>query len=109
VLQLDGLTKRYGDITALEDATLTARPGRILGFLGPNGAGKTTAMRSVFGLVALDSGRVTWNDAPIGADQRRRFGYMPEQRGLYPKMKVTDQLIYFARCTACRPKLRPLQ
>ena len=97
MLRLDGLAKRFGDTVALEDADLTAHPGRILGFLGPNGAGKTTAMRSVFGLVALDAGRVTWNDAPIGADQRRRFGYMPEQRGLYPKMKVAAQISWLAQ------------
>jgi len=97
MLELDGLSKRFGDIVALEGADLTAHPGRILGFLGPNGAGKTTAMRSIFGLVALDAGRVTWGGVPIGAGQRRRFGYMPEQRGLYPKMKVAAQISWLAQ------------
>ena len=69
----------------------------MLGFLGPNGAGKTTAMRSIFGLVRPDSGRVTWNGQEITADHRRRFGYMPEQRGLYPKMKTHSQLTYLGR------------
>ena len=95
MLELRGLQKRYGDVVAVDGASLDVRPGRILGFLGPNGAGKTTAMRSVFGLVALDAGTVTWNGQPIGHTERLRFGYMPEQRGLYPKMKVADQLRFF--------------
>jgi ABC-2 type transport system ATP-binding protein len=97
VLLLDDLHKRFGEIIALDGATLSAHPGRVLGFLGPNGAGKTTAMRSVFGLVALDAGRVTWDGRPVTRDDRRRFGYMPEQRGLYPKMRVGEQLTWLAR------------
>ncbi|CAN5747822.1 ATP-binding cassette domain-containing protein [soil metagenome] len=69
----------------------------MLGFLGPNGAGKTTAMRAIFGLVRLDSGQVTWNGSSVGDEDRSRFGYMPEQRGLYPKMRAREQLAYFAR------------
>jgi ABC-2 type transport system ATP-binding protein len=79
-------------------------PGRILGFLGPNGAGKTTAMRCVFGLVIPDSGSVTWNGAPIDEEARLRFGYMPEERGLYPKMVVGDQIAYFARLSGMERK-----
>lgn len=94
MLEFQNLTKRYGDVVALDGCSFVAGSGRILGFLGPNGAGKTTAMRSVFGLVALDAGRVTWNGAPVGQPTRHRFGYMPEQRGLYPRMKVLDQLVY---------------
>ncbi len=96
MLELSNLSKRYGDVRALDGASLSVAPGHMLGFLGPNGAGKTTAMRSVFGLVQLDAGEVTWGGTPIGPEQRLRFGYMPEQRGLYPRMKVGDQLIYFA-------------
>ncbi len=96
MLELSNLSKRYGDVRALDGASLSVAPGHMLGFLGPNGAGKTTAMRSVFGLVQLDAGEVTWGGAPIGPEQRLHFGYMPEQRGLYPRMKVGDQLIYFA-------------
>jgi ABC-2 type transport system ATP-binding protein len=95
VLELTDLHKRYGDVIALDGASLRAERGRILGFLGPNGAGKTTAMRSVFGLVALDGGTARWDGATIDAPQRLRFGYMPEQRGLYPKMRVLDQLTFF--------------
>jgi ABC-2 type transport system ATP-binding protein len=96
VLQLKNLSKRYGEVRALDGASLSVAPGHMLGFLGPNGAGKTTAMRSVFGLVQLDAGEVTWNARPIGPEQRLLFGYMPEQRGLYPRMKIGEQLIYFA-------------
>lgn len=69
----------------------------MLGFLGPNGAGKTTSMRAVFGLIRLDRGEVRWRGAPIGEAERRSFGYLPEQRGLYPKMRITDQLVYLGR------------
>lgn len=96
MLQLKNLSKRYGEVRALDGASLTVAPGQMLGFLGPNGAGKTTAMRSVFGLVQLDAGEVSWNGESIGPEQRLRFGYMPEQRGLYPRMKISEQLIYFA-------------
>lgn len=97
LLVFESLTKSFGDIVALNRLAFEVPPGRILGFLGPNGAGKTTAMRCVFGLVTPDSGEVTWNRAPIDRDARLRFGYMPEERGLYPKMVVGDQIAYFAR------------
>jgi ABC-2 type transport system ATP-binding protein len=96
MLELHGLTKRYGEVVALDGATFRVPPGRMVGFLGPNGAGKTTAMRGIFGLLRLDSGEVTWNGEPVDADAARRFGYMPEARGLYPKMKVGEQIEYFA-------------
>ena len=97
MLEIRALTKRYGRVTALEGATLTAQPGRLLGFLGPNGAGKTTTMRCIFGLATPDAGEVLWDGTPIDAATRLRFGYMPEQRGLYPRMRVADQLVYFGR------------
>ena len=97
MLAFSGLTKRYGDVVALDHLGFQVHPGRILGFLGPNGAGKTTAMRCVFGLVIPDSGDVTWQGAPIDRETQLRFGYMPEERGLYPKMVVGDQIAYFAR------------
>ena len=84
-------------MTALDRCTFTARPGRLTGFLGPNGAGKTTAMRAVFGLVALDAGTVRWQGRPVTAAERARFGYMPEERGLYPRMRVRDQLVYLGQ------------
>jgi ABC-2 type transport system ATP-binding protein len=97
VLEFDGASKRFGPVRALDGCTFAAHPGRLTGFLGPNGAGKTTAMRAVFGLVELDAGTVRWRGLPIGAAQRARFGYMPEERGLYLRMRVRDQLVYLGR------------
>ncbi|WP_114594245.1 ABC transporter ATP-binding protein [Euzebya pacifica] len=97
MLDIDSLSKRYGDVVALDSCSFTVRPGRMLGFLGRNGAGKTTTMRAVFGLANPDSGEIRWDGHPITAADRRRFGYMPEERGLYPKMSLTDQLVYFGR------------
>ncbi len=97
MLDFDGVTKRFGSLTALDGCTFAARPGRLTGFLGPNGAGKTTAMRAVFGLVELDAGTVRWQGAPVTAVGRARFGYMPEERGLYPRMRVRDQLVYLGQ------------
>jgi ABC-2 type transport system ATP-binding protein len=97
MLEFDGATKRFGPVTALDRCTFSARPGRLTGFLGPNGAGKTTAMRAVFGLVELDAGALRWRGRPVGAADRARFGYMPEERGLYPQMRVRDQLVYLGQ------------
>jgi ABC-2 type transport system ATP-binding protein len=97
MLEIDGLSKRYGAVRALDGATFTARRGRLVGFLGPNGAGKTTTMRCIFGLATADSGSVRWDGAHIDAATRLRFGYMPEQRGLYPRMRVGEQLAYFGQ------------
>ena len=97
MLQVSDLSKRFGDVVALDGATFSVPEGRIVGFLGPNGAGKTTTMRTVFGLVRPDSGTVSWDGAPVTGRSRVRFGYMPEERGLYPKMKLGEQLAYFGR------------
>jgi len=97
MLRLEGLAKRFGDVVALDDCSFQVGRGEMVGFLGPNGAGKTTAMRSIFGLVALDRGSVDWQDSPIDRAVRLRFGYMPEERGLYPRMRVLEQVVYFGR------------
>jgi len=97
MLEINDLAKRYGNVVALDGATFSARPGRIVGFLGPNGAGKTTAMRCIFGLARPDRGEVRWKGAAINRTTRLRFGYMPEQRGLYPRMRVGEQLGYFGQ------------
>jgi ABC-2 type transport system ATP-binding protein len=94
-LGLFALRKRFGEVVALDRVSLEVRPGRVLGFLGPNGAGKTTVMRSIFGLLELDAGAVLWAGEPVGLAERLRFGYMPEERGLYPRMTLGDQLAYF--------------
>ncbi|NND03804.1 MAG: ABC transporter ATP-binding protein [Acidimicrobiia bacterium] len=95
MLEIRDLTKSYGEIAALRGVTMQVAKGQLLGFLGPNGAGKTTTMRSVFGLVAPDSGEVLWNDRRIEARDRLGFGYMPEERGLYPRMRNLEQVAYF--------------
>lgn len=97
MLAVHDLHKSFGDIRALEGCSFEVRPGEMLGFLGPNGAGKTTAMRIIFRLLKPDDGVVNWNGAPVTEDDLLRFGYMPEQRGLYPKMRAGDQLAYLGR------------
>ncbi len=77
--------------------TFEVKPGRLTGFVGANGAGKTTTMRAIVGVLAPDQGTVSFRGAPLSLEARRRIGYMPEERGLYPKMKVLEQLIYLAR------------
>src|SRR5215470_13809478 len=104
MLGFDEVTKRFGPLTALDRCTFAARPGRLTGFLGPNGAGKTTAMRTVFGLVELDAGTVRWQDRPVSAAERAGFGYMPEERGLYPRMRVREQLVYLGQLSGHRAK-----
>ena len=97
LLEFDGLSRRFGTVTALDDLSFSVPSGQVVGFLGPNGAGKTTTMRAVFGLTDLDAGSVRWNGMPVGATQRRRFGYMPEERGLYPNMLVAEEVEYLGR------------
>ena len=97
MLRIEGLRKSYGSIKALDGCTFSVARGRMLGFLGPNGAGKTTAMRAIFDLLRPEEGTITWEGSPIGPEERLRFGYMPETRGLYPKMRVAEQLGYFGR------------
>ena len=97
MLCLSHASKRFGAVHALADCSFAVARGRMLGFLGPNGAGKTTSMRAVFGLVDLDAGEVLWDERPIGIAERQQFGYMPEERGLYPRMRVGEQLEYFGR------------
>jgi ABC-2 type transport system ATP-binding protein len=96
-LEIDHLTKRYGDLVALDDLSFSIGAGEVFGFVGSNGAGKTTTMRIALGVLMADSGDVRWNGTPITFETRRRIGYMPEERGLYPKMKVGEQLAYLAR------------
>ncbi|MGY1550463.1 ABC transporter ATP-binding protein [Microbacterium sp. A588] len=96
-LQLAGITKSYGTRRVLDDITFSVAPGHLTGFVGGNGAGKTTTMRIVLGLLASDGGTVTLGGADLTSEARRQFGYMPEERGLYPKMKVLEQVVYLAR------------
>jgi ABC-2 type transport system ATP-binding protein len=97
LLELRDLARRYGDVVALDGISFTVGPGRMFGFVGPNGAGKTTTMRIILGVLAADRGEVRFDGRPVDFDMRSRFGYMPEERGLYPKMRVREQLVYLAR------------
>ncbi|MFN2494517.1 MAG: ABC transporter ATP-binding protein [Pseudonocardiaceae bacterium] len=96
MLEIRGVSKRFGGRVALDDLDFTVHAGEVFGFVGSNGAGKTTTMRIVLGVLAADAGTIRQHGRKINAEMRRRIGYMPEERGLYPKMKVRDQLEYFA-------------
>jgi ABC-2 type transport system ATP-binding protein len=102
-LELTDLRKRYGVTVALDGLGFDVEPGHVFGFVGPNGAGKTTTMRIVMGVLQQDAGEVRWRGEPADAAVRRRFGYMPEERGLYPKMAVGEQLAYFAELHGLDP------
>src|SRR5258705_3287668 len=96
-LEMAHVSKRYGDVVALNDMTFDVAAGEIFGFVGANGAGKTTAMRIALGVLAADAGEVRWAGRPVDFDTRQQIGYMPEERGLYPRMKVGEQLVYLAQ------------
>jgi ABC-2 type transport system ATP-binding protein len=114
-LELIDVTRRFGDVVAVDDVSFSVAEGQMVGFVGPNGAGKTTAMRIVLGVLMPDAGSVRWRGAEVDSIIRRRFGYMPEERGLYPKMRVLEQLAYLAelhgiaRPTARRDSMRTLE
>jgi ABC-2 type transport system ATP-binding protein len=97
MLELVDLSRRFGDVVALDGISFDVPEGRIVGFVGRNGAGKTTAMRIALGVLRPDAGQVRWRGRAVDSGVRRRFGYMPEERGLYPKMRVLEQLVYLAR------------
>lgn len=97
MLELSGITKSYGARRVLDDVGFTVTEGRLTGFVGGNGAGKTTTMRIILGVLSRDAGTVTLGGSPVTAADRRRFGYMPEERGLYPKMRVLEHVVYLAR------------
>lgn len=103
MLELHDVTKRYGERLALDGVGFTVGDGRLTGFVGGNGAGKTTTMRIILGVLAPDGGSVTLGGAPVTAADRRRFGYMPEERGLYPKMRLLEQTVYLARLHGWTP------
>jgi ABC-2 type transport system ATP-binding protein len=97
VLELDRLTRWFGDLVALDALSFSVEPGQMFGFVGSNGAGKTTAMRIVMGVDESDAGEVRWRGRPVDRAARATFGYMPEERGLYPKMTAERQLTYLGR------------
>ena len=95
-LEIQHIGKRFGDFAAVDDVSFSVTPGRIFGFLGTNGAGKTTSMRMILDIIRPDSGTITWSGTPIIEVPRAAFGYLPEERGLYPKMRVDEQLLFVA-------------
>jgi ABC-2 type transport system ATP-binding protein len=103
MLELHSINRSFGERRVLRDVSFTVAGGRMTGFVGGNGAGKTTTMRVILGVLAADSGTVTLDGAPLTAEQRTRFGYMPEERGLYPKMKVAEQIVYLGRLHGMSP------
>lgn len=97
MIEVSHLTRSFGDKRAVDDVSFAVPDGRMTGFVGGNGAGKTTTMRMIMGVLAPSGGEVTWNGAPMTREHRRRIGYMPEERGLYPKQPLIDQLVYLAQ------------
>lgn len=97
MLDIRQISKRFGDRQVLNEVTFGVEPGKLTGFVGGNGAGKTTTMRSIIGVLEPDSGSVTLDGRPLGSTDRARFGYMPEERGLYPRMKVLEQIAYLGQ------------
>jgi ABC-2 type transport system ATP-binding protein len=95
-LRVERVTKRFGEFTAVDDLSFEVRAGRVFGFLGPNGAGKTTTIRMIVGITRPDEGRIELFGERISNELQNRIGYLPEERGLYKKMKIVDQLRYFA-------------
>lgn len=101
MLEIDGLSRRFGDHLAVDQLSFTVGEGLLTGFVGGNGAGKTTSMRMIMGVLQPTSGRLLWRGSEVTAADRRTFGYMPEERGLYPKQPLFDQLVYLARLQGC--------
>src|SRR5256714_13651170 len=95
-VKLDRVSKSFGEFTAVRELGLTVRAGRVFGLLGPNGAGKTTTIRMIVNIAAPDSGTITLFGRKINSELQNRIGYLPEERGLYRRMKVVDQLKFFA-------------
>ncbi len=96
-LVVEHINKSFGQFQAIKDLSMEVKEGTIFGFLGANGAGKTTTMRMILDILRPDSGRITWNGKDVREVPRRNWGYLPEERGLYPKMKVDEQLLFLAR------------
>src|SRR5215510_145355 len=103
-VQLNSVSKSFGEFTAVKELSLSVRAGRIFGLLGPNGAGKTTSIRMIVNITAPDSGTISLFGRTIDAAVQDRIGYLPEERGLYKRMKIVDQLRFFAELKNVRGK-----
>ena len=102
MLEVDHVRKEFGSVRAVTDVHFRIGDATTFGLLGPNGAGKTTTMRMILGILVPDAGRVSWNGAPIHGESRRHFGYLPEERGIYGKMKVREQISFFGKLHGMR-------
>jgi len=102
MLEISHVTRTFGTLTALDDVSFAVPDGQFTGFVGGNGAGKTTTMRIIMGVLAPTSGEVRWNGHPVTRDDRSTFGYMPEERGLYPKQPILAQLTYLGELHGMR-------
>ncbi|MBM6545188.1 ATP-binding cassette domain-containing protein [Janibacter sp. YIM B02568] len=102
-ITVSDLTRRFGDRTVVDAVSFTVPEGLMTGFVGGNGAGKTTTMRMIMGVLGIHGGEVRWGDHPVTTAERRRIGYMPEERGLYPKQKILEQLVYLASLKGVDP------
>jgi ABC-2 type transport system ATP-binding protein len=109
MLSISNISKKFGDKQVLNNISFEIKPGKIYGFLGPNGAGKTTVMRSILNLLSLDSGEITWNNQLVDQNSLNQFGYLPEERGLYPAMGVLDQLVFFGELHGMSKKIAKQQ
>src|SRR5215469_10412584 len=107
-LIVEQINKSFAKFKAVSNLSMEVKEGTIFGFLGANGAGKTTTMRMILDIIRPDSGRITWDGRAVSEVPRRNWGYLPEERGLYPKMRVDDQLLYLARLNGL-PKQRAFQ
>jgi ABC-2 type transport system ATP-binding protein len=103
ILELQHLSKRYGDYLAVDDLSMVVPQGAVYGLLGPNGAGKTTTIRMIMRIIAPDAGQVLLDGRPVDDDRRRLIGYLPEERGLYRKMKVLEHLVYLGTIRGVSP------
>jgi ABC-2 type transport system ATP-binding protein len=105
MLQLTDVHRSFGSVAAVRGVTFTIASGATFGLLGPNGAGKTTTMRMILNILVPDRGTITWDGVPIDGALRRRFGYLPEERGIYGKLKVREQMAYFGKLHGLRDPL----
>lgn len=109
MLEVKDIRKTFGDLTAVDDVSFMIKPGEIMGLIGQNGAGKTTTFRIILDLLTADTGDVLWNNQYISKDVLNKIGYLPEERGLYPKVSIENQLLYFAQLRGKKPKeIKPL-
>src|SRR5690606_9046198 len=103
MLAVNSVSRSFGERAVLSSVSFTVRPGRMTGFVGSNGSGKTTTMRIILGVLEPDSGDATWDERPVTRAVRQRIGYMPEERGLYPKMEVGEQIAWLGRMHGLSP------